>query len=96
MARVNSTGWTLVHLDNSTLVPIEAMAANMGSGETDVTLQAKKKTLLQKAMVHQIFQRRDTFGEFHHLIDEVFKDEDKGLSYIRMKPATFFSATEQS
>ena len=39
--------------------------------------------------VHGINKRRATFGEYHHLMEDVLYDEEKCLSYIRMKPATF-------
>lgn len=50
----------------------------------------RRRFYRRRYWVHKIFQRRNTFGEFHHLIDEVLNDEDKCISYIRMKPTTFF------
>lgn len=44
--------------------------------------------------VHKIHQRREIYGEFHHLVDEVLGDEEKCLAYIRMKPSTFHRLLE--
>lgn len=39
--------------------------------------------------VHKINESRETFGEYHHLMDDVISDEEKCISYLRMKPVTF-------
>ena len=41
--------------------------------------------------IHRINLQRETYGEFYHLVDEVLIDEEKCLSYYRMKPCTFHS-----
>ena len=49
----------------------------------------KKRLNRRRYWVHQINQRRPQFGEYHHLMVQVLSDEEKCLSYIRMKPSTF-------
>ncbi|GFS03487.1 hypothetical protein ElyMa_006472200 [Elysia marginata] len=39
--------------------------------------------------VHKVHQCRGKYGEYHHLMDQVLLDEEKCLSYVRMKPTTF-------
>lgn len=34
------------------------------------------------------------FGEYHHLIENVLSDEEKCVSYIRVKPSTFQTLLE--
>ena len=41
--------------------------------------------------IHRINLQREIYGEFYHLVDEVLIDEEKCLSYIRMRPCTFYS-----
>ncbi|GFR66223.1 nuclease harbi1-like protein [Elysia marginata] len=40
----------------------------------------------RKYWVHRIFKRRERFGEYHHLVDEILNDEEKCISYLRMRP----------
>lgn len=42
-----------------------------------------------KYWMHSIFKRREQFGEYHHLVDEILNDEAKCMSYLRMTPTTF-------
>ena len=53
----------------------------------------EKETLLQEAkiLIHRINLQREIYGELYHLVDEVLIDEEKCLSYIRMRPCTFHS-----
>ena len=48
----------------------------------------EKETLLQdaKILIHRINLQSEIYGEFNHLVDEVLIDEEKCLSYIRMRP----------
>ena len=47
--------------------------------------------LFEKETLHRINLQREIYGEFYHLVDEVLIDEEKCLSYIRMRPCTFHS-----
>ena len=49
----------------------------------------RKRRTPKRYWTHRIFLRRGDFGEYHHLLDEVLKDEEKCVSYIRMRPETF-------
>ena len=53
----------------------------------------EKGTLLQEAkiLIHRINLQREIYGELNHLVDEVLINEEKRLSYIRMRPCTFRS-----
>ena len=42
-------------------------------------------------LIHRINLQREIYGEFYHIVDEVLIDEEKCLSYIRMRPCTFHS-----
>ena len=55
----------------------------------------RRRQNCRRYWVHNIYQRRETYGEFHHLMDEILNDETKCLAYIRMKPARMraFSVT---
>ena len=50
-------------------------------------LHSKRKN--RRRWVHQINQRRNQYGEYHHLMEEILADEEKCVQYTRMKPATF-------
>lgn len=39
--------------------------------------------------VHNIYKSRTTHGEFHHLFDDLRKDDDKFFEYFQMSPSTF-------
>jgi translation initiation factor 2 alpha subunit (eIF-2alpha) len=39
--------------------------------------------------VHNISSRRESFGEFHNLLDDLLKDEEKFWRYLRMSSDTF-------
>ena len=41
--------------------------------------------------IYRINLQREIYREFYHLVDEVLIDEEKCLSYIRMRPCTFHS-----
>ena len=64
-----------------------------GCRVVDNFLLFEKETLLQEAkiLIHRINLQREIYGEFYHLVDEVAIDEEKCLSYIRMRPCTFHS-----
>ena len=44
--------------------------------------------------VHPIFQQRETFGEYYHLMQQILSDDKKCLAYIRMKPDTLKTLLE--
>lgn len=52
-------------------------------------LGKKRQYRRQNYWVHGTFKRRERFGEYHHLVDEILNDEDKRMSYLRMRPSTF-------
>ena len=54
-------------------------------------LRNKRK---RRYWVHPIFQQRETFGEYHHLMKQILSDDEKCLAYIRMKPDTFKTLLE--
>ena len=64
-----------------------------GCRVVDNFLLFEKGTLLQEAkiLIRRINLVREIYGEFYHLVDEVLVDEEKCLSYIRMRPCTFHS-----
>jgi len=39
--------------------------------------------------VHNIRSRRESFGEFHNLLDDLLKDEERFWRYFRMSSGTF-------
>jgi hypothetical protein len=39
--------------------------------------------------VHNISCRQERFGEFHNLLDDLFKDEESFWKYFRMSSDTF-------
>ena len=39
--------------------------------------------------VHPINEKREKHGEYHHLFEDLRKDEFRFNGYVRMKPATF-------
>ncbi|GFR76239.1 hypothetical protein ElyMa_000476700 [Elysia marginata] len=39
--------------------------------------------------IHSIFRRRQKYGEYHHLLEEVLRDTQKCMEYLRMTPETF-------
>ena len=49
----------------------------------------RKRRTPKRYWTHIIILRRSDFGEYHHLLDEVLRDEEKCVSYIRMRPETF-------
>ncbi|MEQ2259718.1 hypothetical protein XENORESO_016667 [Xenotaenia resolanae] len=44
---------------------------------------------LRRVWIHQTFQRRSEFGEFHHLLQELRAEEDCFQRYFRLSPAQF-------
>ncbi|GFO03112.1 hypothetical protein PoB_002961700 [Plakobranchus ocellatus] len=52
-------------------------------------LGKKRQYRRQKYWVHGIFKRRERYGEYHHLVDKILNDEEKCMSYLRMRPSTF-------
>ena len=52
----------------------------------------KKKNCYRRRRywVHSIHQKRETYGEFYHLVDEVLNDEEQCLKYLRMRPSSFY------
>ncbi|GFO35904.1 hypothetical protein PoB_006240900 [Plakobranchus ocellatus] len=53
-----------------------------------------KRRRNRRYWVHPIFQPRETFGEYHHLMQQVLSDDEKCLAYIRMRPDTFKTLLE--
>ncbi|KAK3730871.1 hypothetical protein RRG08_058116 [Elysia crispata] len=53
-----------------------------------------KRRRNRRYWVHPIFQLRETFGEYHHLMQPVLSDDEKCLAYIRMRPDTFKTLLE--
>ena len=53
-----------------------------------------KRRRNRRYWVHPIFQLRETFGEYHHLMQQVLSDDEKCLAYIRMRPDTFKTLLE--
>ena len=53
-----------------------------------------KRRRKRRYWVHPIFQQRETFGEYHHLMQQVLNDEEKCLAYIRMRPDTLKTLLE--
>ena len=49
----------------------------------------KRRLNRRRYWVHKIHQCRPTYGEYHHLLEQVLSDDEKCLSYIRMKSSTF-------
>jgi len=39
--------------------------------------------------VHSISSRRESFGEFHNLLDDLLKDEERFWGYFRTSSGTF-------
>ena len=76
-------------------VPVSAFCSDYKDGcrMVDNFVLFEKGTLLQEAkmLIHRINLQREIYGEFYHLVDEVLIDEEKCLSYIRMRPCTFHS-----
>ena len=54
-------------------------------------LKKKRYYRRRRYWFHRINLQRETYGKFYHLVDEVLIDEEKCLSYIRMRPCTFHS-----
>ena len=54
-------------------------------------LKKKRYYKRRRYWIHRINLQRETYGEFYHLVDEVLIDEEKCLSYIRMRSCTFHS-----
>jgi len=46
-------------------------------------------TRKRKHWVHPINSDRSLYGEYHHLFEDLRKDESRFFSYLRMKTATF-------
>jgi hypothetical protein len=44
--------------------------------------------------VHEIFRRRNEYGEFHHLFEDLKKDDAKFFLYFRMTPKKFYELLE--
>lgn len=40
--------------------------------------------------VHELYTKRDTLGEFHHLFEDLIQHPDKFFKYFRMKMDTFY------
>lgn len=40
--------------------------------------------------VHELYKKRDTLGEFHHLFEDLIQHPDKFFKYFRMKVDTFY------
>ena len=53
-----------------------------------------KRRRNRRYWVHPIFQLRETFGEYHHLMQQVLSDDEKCLAYIRMRTDTFKTLLE--
>ena len=53
-----------------------------------------KRRRNRRYCVHPIFQLRETFGEYHHLMQQFLSDDEKCLAYIRMRPDTFKTLLE--
>ena len=51
----------------------------------------EKSLICQKETfwVHNISSRRESFGEFHSLLDDLLKDEGRFWRYFRMSSDTF-------
>lgn len=49
----------------------------------------KRRLNRRRYWVHKINQCRSMYGEYHHLFEQVLSDDEKCLSYIRMKSSTF-------
>ena len=52
-------------------------------------LKKKRYYRRRRCWIHRFNLQRETYGKFYHLEDEVLIDEEKCLSYIRMRPCTF-------
>ena len=65
----------------------------MAAGWLTIVYCLKKKCYYRRRRywIHRINLQREIYGEFYYLVDEVLIDEEKCLSYIRMRPCTFHS-----
>ena len=59
----------------------------MAAGWLTTFVLFEKETLLQEAkiLIYRINLQREIYGEFNHLVVEVLIDEEKCLSYTRMR-----------
>ena len=55
--------------------------------------QARRRA--HKYWVHDLLLQRSQFGEYHHLVKQLFSYEDKFFQYFRMVPKTFNYLHEQ-
>ena len=70
---------------------------NMADSDSDVEMLAlylyvkrrKSRKRRHDFWVHDIYKSRSQYGEYHHLVRELFSYEDKFFIYFRMVPATF-------
>ncbi|XP_067000348.1 uncharacterized protein [Anabrus simplex] len=44
----------------------------------------------RKVWVHNIYEKRETYGEFHHLFPDLLKDRSKFFHYFRMSQEKFY------
>ena len=49
----------------------------------------KARRRARKYWVHDLLLQRSQFGEYHHLVKQLFSYEDKFFQYFRMLPQTF-------
>ena len=52
-------------------------------------MQKDKKKRKRRVSVHEILQRRNEFGEFHHLVQELPFHPEKFKEYFRMTEVQF-------
>lgn len=65
------------------------MTSSSSSDEELLLLLALNKTKKRRKWVHEINKKRDEFGEFHHLCNELTSYEDRFASYFRMTREQF-------
>lgn len=51
--------------------------------------QNERRKSIRKLWVHPILMRREQYGEFHTLYEDLRKDEGKFCDYLRMNYKTF-------
>ena len=56
---------------------------------TDTPRYQLDKICVRTKWVHPINQAREKYGEFHHLLKELKKDDERFLSYFRMTFSMF-------
>lgn len=56
--------------------------------------EERHKRRKHRYLVHDIFIRREEYGEFHHLFNDLKTDEDKFFLYFPMSSKTFYEMIE--